>query len=358
MDFIDRIRELSSRIPKQLEHIQTEEATKNALVMPFISALGYNVFDPTEVTPELNADVGIKKGEKVDYAILVEGQPVILFECKWHGKNLAKEHASQLYRYFSVTHARFGVLTNGIEYRFFADLDAQNKMDDKPFFVFNLLDFKERHVVELKKFTKSTFDLENIINSASELKYTRAIRQLVAQEMTEPSEDYVRYFASKVYPGRLTQQVREQFTEITKRAITQYINERINRRLESALAEEQSSLEEPSEEIADSTQMSVEEESPSVVTTEEEKEAYYIIKSILRETVNSERIALRDVKSYCGILLDNNNRQPICRLHFNGSQNFIGLFDSNKSEEKFAISELDEIYQYADRLKETIGFYS
>ena len=64
MDLIDKLRELSARIPKQLDHIQTEEATKNALIMPFISALGYNVFDPTEVTPELNADVGIKKGEK------------------------------------------------------------------------------------------------------------------------------------------------------------------------------------------------------------------------------------------------------------------------------------------------------
>jgi predicted type IV restriction endonuclease len=122
MDFIDRIRELASRAPKQLPHIQTEEATKNALVMPFIGALGYNVFDPTEVTPELTADVGIKKGEKVDYAILQDGQPIMLFECKWHGAELKDGHASQLYRYFSVTHARFGVLTNGIIYRFFTDL--------------------------------------------------------------------------------------------------------------------------------------------------------------------------------------------------------------------------------------------
>ena len=81
MDFADRIRELAGRIPQQLAHIRTEEATKNALVMPFISALGYNVFDPLEVTPELDADVGVKKGEKVDYAILKEGKPIILFEC-------------------------------------------------------------------------------------------------------------------------------------------------------------------------------------------------------------------------------------------------------------------------------------
>src|SRR5262245_49193343 len=111
MDFIDKIRELAVRIPKQIDLIQTEEATKNALVMPFIAALGYNVFDPTEVTPELCADVGTKKGEKVDYAVLKESKPIILFECKHHKADLSKEHASQLYRYFSVTEARFSVLT-------------------------------------------------------------------------------------------------------------------------------------------------------------------------------------------------------------------------------------------------------
>lgn len=138
MVFNDRIRELSGQVQKQLPHIQTEEATKNALIMPFITALGYNVFNPTEVTPELHADVGIKKGEKVDYAILQDGKPIILFECKWHGADLNKDHASQLYRYFSVTDARFGVLTNGVQYRFYTDLDAANKMDAKPFFEFDL----------------------------------------------------------------------------------------------------------------------------------------------------------------------------------------------------------------------------
>lgn len=78
-DFTDRIRDLAAQVRIQLPNIQTEEATKNALIMPFITALGYNVFNPTEVTPELHADVGLKKGEKVDYAILVDGKPAILF---------------------------------------------------------------------------------------------------------------------------------------------------------------------------------------------------------------------------------------------------------------------------------------
>jgi hypothetical protein len=223
MDFIDKIRELSARIPKQLEHIQTEEATKNALVMPFISALGYNVFDPTEVTPELCADVGVKKGEKVDYAILREGEPIILFECKHHAADLGKVHASQLYRYFSVTEARFGVLTNGLVYWFYTDLEAPNKMDEKPFFEFNMLDIKESAVEELKKFSKSIFDLDYILTTASELKYTREITRLLVEQMQEPTEEFVRFFASRVYSGRMTQGVREQFAQLTKQAFKQLL---------------------------------------------------------------------------------------------------------------------------------------
>jgi len=142
MDLIDKINEMAARIPKQIEHISTEEATKNALVMPFINALGFNVFDPTEVVPEFTADVGTKKGEKVDYAIVRDGKPILLFEVKCTGTDLNNVHASQLYRYFSVTEARFGILTDGVIYRFYSDLDAPNKMDEKPFFVFDL-DFRQ-----------------------------------------------------------------------------------------------------------------------------------------------------------------------------------------------------------------------
>ena len=101
MDFVNRMRELANRAEKQLPHCETEEATKNALILPFISALGYDIFNPTEVLPEFTADVGIKKGEKVDYAILKEKAPLIIFECKRAGTDLSQVHASQLYRYFA-----------------------------------------------------------------------------------------------------------------------------------------------------------------------------------------------------------------------------------------------------------------
>jgi hypothetical protein len=120
VDFIDEVRALASRVGLAKDLLQTEEATKNAMVMPFIQLLGYNVFDPLEVTPELIADVGTKKGEKVDYAILKDGRPIMLFECKKSGAELHINHASQLFRYFHSTEARFGVLTNGTWERFVA----------------------------------------------------------------------------------------------------------------------------------------------------------------------------------------------------------------------------------------------
>jgi hypothetical protein len=363
MDFIDQIRELSARIPKQLPHIQTEEATKNALVMPFISALGYNVFDPTEVTPELHADVGLKKGEKVDYAVLRDGKPIILFECKDHRADLSKEHASQLYRYFSVTEARFSVLTNGIVYWFYTDLDAPNKMDAKPFFEFNLLDIKEQDVEELKRFSKSAFDLNGILTTASELKYLREIKRIMADQLQAPSEEFVKFFASQVYSGKMTQAVREKFTQMTRKALMQFINDQINERLKTALASDPVSIAEKPPELPAVRNGTNGAEPPSgngVVTTEEETEAFYIIRAILREMVPVKRIVLRDVQSYCGILLDDNNRKPICRLWFNTAQKYIGFFDTaadNTKEERVPITHIDDVYKHAERFKATLARY-
>jgi len=350
MDLADRLDDLASRISQQRAHVTTEEATKNALVMPFISALSYDVFNPVEVVPEFTADVGIKKGEKVDYVIMRDGKPAILIECKSVGTDLDQAHASQLYRYFSVTDARFGVLTNGIEYRFFTDLEASNKMDARPFLEINLLAITDRSVEELKKFTKETFDLEQILSTASDLKYTKGIKRAISEEWVNPSEELVRYFGSKVYSGRMTQAVRDQFTTITKRALQEFISDRVSERLKSALARE--------EDMADKFSSSpddpeTESDSSGIETTEEEIEGYYIVKSIVREVVDAKRVFMRDTQSYCGILLDDNNRKPVCRLYFNASQKYVGVLDEKKNVDRHPIETVDEIFKFADQLKQT-----
>lgn len=358
MDFIDRVRELSQKAQKAREQVQTEEATKNALVMPFINnVLEYNVFDPTEVVPELTADVGIKKGEKVDYALLKEGKPLILFECKSVGTDLSKEQASQLYRYFSATEARFGVLTDGIVYRFYSDLEQPNLMDAKPFFEFNLLDFEESHVEELKKFSKSSFNLDAIRTTASELKYTKEIEKMLAEEWTAPSEDFVRFLVSRVYSGHKTQAVIQQFTPMAKLAFQQFISGRIKDRLRSALAVETASLDDAQQQPATPQPKSATPTS-DITTTIEELQAYYIVKSMLREVVDPKRIIMRDAKSYCAILLDDNNRKPICRLYLDSVRKQVGLFDERKNEERVSIEHLDDIYTYAEKLKATPAYYA
>ena len=354
MDFIDEVLVLAVKALDLHGAIETEEATKNALVMPFIGLLGYDVFDPREVVPEYTADVGVKKGEKVDYAILKDGQPVILFECKAMDASLDGSHISQLYRYFSAVHeVRFGVLTNGIAYRFFSDIEADNRMDETPFFELNLLDIRESLVGELKKFTKESFDIENILSTASELKYTREIKAMLSAEYESPTEDFVRFCAGGVYSGVKTQSVIEQFTGFTRRAFRQFVNEEINERLRSALAGEgdgaafHASPAQPDDEEGDSL----------IITTEEESEAFFAVKSILYGTIDLSRIAMRDRISYCGILLDDNNRKPICRLHFNGSQKYIGVFGSDKSETRRPIDSTNDIYQYADQIKSICQVY-
>ncbi|PIQ41806.1 MAG: restriction endonuclease [Thalassolituus sp. CG17_big_fil_post_rev_8_21_14_2_50_53_8] len=353
MDLIDRIADLAKRIDSMGPNLQTEEATKNALIMPFIQNLGYDVFDPSEVVPEYTTDHGVKKGEKVDYAVKKDDEIIMLFECKKYGAKLVAEHASQLYRYFSVSDARFGVLTNGQQYMFFTDLDRQNQMDEKPFFSIDLQNFERHEVEELKKFTKNSFDLENILNTASDLKYTTEVKKILGKELDDPSDDFVRFLSAQVYSGRFTQAVMEQFRGIVKRANRQLITEKINDRLETALAHP---LSEDKEILHTDVNPDEAQGDNGIVTTEEEIEAYNIVKAILRSKVEVGRIVMRDTKSYCGVLLDDNNRKPICRFHFNSKQKYLGLM-KEKIESREPIDSLDEIFKYSDQLVATVEEY-
>jgi predicted type IV restriction endonuclease len=350
MDFVEQLQNLATKTEKLCSLLQTEEATKNALIMPFIAALGYDIFDPTEVIPEFVADVGIKKGEKVDYAIVKDGQIIILFECKHCGGDLNINHASQLFRYFAVTDARIAVLTNGLEYRFFTDLEAANKMDEKPFFEFNMTELDDVAIMELKKLAKQNFNIDEIVATAGELKYTRQIKRHIAEQIENPSDEFVKLLASNVFAGVLTPARREYFASIVKRAFNQLINERINDRLKSVMTGGAAAEPEP-----DVPTRPTREE--LIQTSAEELEGFYIVKSLLRDLVDPKRIVHRDTQSYMGILLDDNNRKPLARLHFNRSQKYLGVFDESRNEERVPIQNLNDIYNYGDRLRRVFAFY-
>ena len=357
MDFVDDVRMRSGRFRERLAYLETEEATKTALVLPFLEMMGYSIFDPTEVVPEFTADVGTKKGEKVDYALMQAGKPIVVIEVKKYGSNLSQVEMSQLLRYFTVTDAHFGVLTDGIVYRFFSDLDQPNVMDPTPFFQFNMLDFTDNEVEELKRFTKSAFDLEETLEAAATLKYTKGIKQVLARQLNNPDDEFTRLLARQVYSKLLTKPVMERFTEVVKQAFREFINDRINATLKTALARE-TTEEEPEPELEEEVQQPVV-DSGEIVTTAEELEGLEIVKEILKDTVDLERVVMRDTVNYCGILLDDNNRRPLCRLRFNAkSVKRIGVFDEKRREQVYVINSLEGIRDSAEQIRATANRYS
>lgn len=347
MSTYEGLKSLQAKVAKLKDKIDTEESTKHAFVLPFINILGYDTFDPTEVVPEFTADIGLKKGEKVDYAIFHNDKPILIIECKHWGQNL-NVHNSQLFRYFHTTKTRFALLTNGCEFRFYSDLEEPNKMDERPFFEFHIDDIKESTAKEVEKFHKNNFDVDKIVSNASRLKYTKGLRQVIATELDDPSPELVKHFASQVTSSRMTANVVDEFTELLKKAFQQHISSKINERLNTALEKEQEVQKD--EEI--------EEKDPSgIETTQEEIDAYRIVVAIMRKVVPPNRITHRDKIKYFGILLDDNNRKPICRLHLNTANKYISLFDQNREEEKIQIDSIDNIYDYADRLVDTMKVY-
>lgn len=360
MNLEERFAALSSKIRNQAAALGTEEATKNAFVMPFISTiLGYDVFDPLEVVPEFTADVGIKRGEKVDYAIMRNGEVQILIECKSSSGAPKIEHASQLFRYFATTNARIAALTNGVVWQFFTDLDAPNRMDAKPFLVLDLMDVDETLIPEVQKLSKDSFDLESIINAAEELKYVGALKREIATQFREPSDEWIKFFTSRVYDGSYTQRVREHFTSLVSKASRQFLTESVNDRLKAALgAGAGVASHVTSETIASQPVAEADLSAASdIETTLEELEGYTIVKAIACGEVKPQRITHRDAKTYFAVLLDDNNRKPIARLHFNSRQKYLGILDAEKTEARHPIESLDEIYSYADEIRAAVVRY-
>ena len=367
MDFKDQILQLSDRIKKQKDSISTEEATKNAFIMPLIASLGYDVFNPFEVVPEMDCDLIRKKGEKIDYAIMKDENPILLIECK-HCKQDLNLHDTQLQKYFVASKSRFGVLTNGIEYRFYTDLEKVNIMDERPFLVVNMLDLSDADIEQLKKFHKSYYNEDNVLSTANELKYTTEINDIFNKEIHSPTSDFVRFFAKQIYTtGQITQKVVEMFTPLVKKSMSIVINDIIAERLNTAMKNDEqvedttnlsSNLANPPKENAESKLpegIVYMDKEAGIVTTQEEMDAYNIVRSILRRNVDASRITYKDYKSYFVISLDNSQWYWICRISIGTRKKQIGIpVDKYKNCEWIQIDCIDDIFKYADRLEETL----
>lgn len=344
--FTKQLKELGKRVIKLKDNITTEEATKTSFIMPFFQILGYDIFNPLEFVPEFTADVGIKKGEKVDYAIIIDDAPAILIEAKSINEKLEK-HDSQLFRYFATTSAKFGILTNGIEYRFYTDLDENNKMDSVPFFTIDITKIKDLQIAELAKFHKENYDIDNISSTASELKYLNILKSFLTEQLDKPSESFVKYILSEIYDGTKTKMVVDKFTPLIAKGFTQLVGEKVNEKLSAALNTPVAVDVTPSVEVNDKNS----DESSDIVTTPEELEAYTTVKLLLKNVVDPTRVFYRDNRSYFNILLDDNIRKWIVRIYIN---NRIKLVLNDEFRTQLEVDSPLDITEHAEALVEIV----
>lgn len=360
MDFKDTIQQLADKVEKQKDAIQTEEATKTSFIMPMIAALGYDVFNPFEVIPEMDCDL-TKKGDKLDYAIMKDEQAILLIECK-HCKQNLDLHSTQLSKYYAASNARFGVLTNGIEYRFYTDLDKTNIMDEKPFLAVDMLNLSDADIEQLKKFHKSYYNESEILSTAQELQITIQIKGILNKNFQSPRDEFTRYFVKCLNDGKSSQRQIEQYKPILKKSISTIINEIIQDRLNLAgkneeqsigdTRQEQSCIEPQTTEKLPDGVVSMDNET-GVVTTQEEINAYNIIRSILRKFISADRIIYQDSKSYFVVALET-KYWWVCRLVFGSRKKSIYFpTEGYKDQERVELESLDDLFKYVDRLEQS-----
>ncbi|WDI36385.1 type I restriction enzyme HsdR N-terminal domain-containing protein (plasmid) [Entomospira entomophila] len=341
-------------IGKVLPH---EEAIKAAIIRPFIKILGYDTANPLEVMPEYTADVPGKKGEKVDFAIMNQGNPILLVECKKAEAPLNK-HSGQLFRYFTTEKAKFALLTNGKEYRFFTDLDEDNKMDVGYFLVADITQLNEDVINDLKRFRKETFNQEALIQYAERSKYLNLLKEKIKEDFENPEKDFVSLLYSRIKGPKVTDKRLPAYSELVKTAWIQILNENFNARIARATMPE---VEPSSPLIGNSSEKKLPE------TTEEELAFHRKIMNLLKADVETKDITYRDGMGQFSILWRDNRRQPLVHLIAESSTAYRGekmiiLYPVNietgeKEEEKIVIKSIDEIKNYKDILLQTIRLY-
>ena len=352
MDFKEELEDHVKNLRKFKEMNFNEEQTKMACIVPFIKTLGYDVYNPLEVVPEFIADIGEKKGEKVDYAISLNDEIQLLIETKSMNDPLTN-HDIQLIRYFNVTNSKVGILTNGIKYKFFTDLDEKNRMDSKPFLEIDLFDITENQIIELKKFHKNNFDVNIILSSAEVLKYSNGIKKYLSRQLESPDDEFIKLLMKDIYERKITQNKLNEFKEIVSMSFKHFLNDHIRKKLENALEQNKEQKEDAFENIEEAEIIN------DIETTEQEKESFYIIKSILGKITNVKNITYKDTKSYFGILYQNNTRKWICRIIFNENDLTIVFpnAEEKRGEEKIRIETLQNLYDLEEKLLNTVNAY-
>ena len=321
MDFVDKISDWQSHARGQIKLIEMdpapkEEDTKIAVIQPFINnVLGYNTANLNEVKSEVNTEYG---SFKIDYAIFKDGAPIILIECKKCTDILDKKYLNQLKTYYpgiKGAKSKFGILTNGIQYQFYTDIQDENILDSKPFFEFDLLNINDSDIKILSYFSKSE-DINNARQIAEELKKRKDLRKKIEELLEDPPKDFVKFMAKQVGVSFVGESVVKEYTSLIRDVIDEYISDKTNKNLNP---------------------------------TNIELEGYYIVKTLLKDIACSGKISFKKTDNSIIILYKDSNEKPICSLYLNDIIKYIGLFQQDV-EKKIVINEIDEIYKYSDQI--------
>jgi hypothetical protein len=314
MGLYEDLRQFSEQVKKRQGFIKGEESTKQALVLPFLQILGFDIYDPTEIRPEYVADFAKKKSngqfEKIDYALYVKGELGIFVECK-SIEAKPQDHDGQLARYFNSTQSvRVGILTNGLTYRFFTDLRAPNMMDESPFFEFNVLSFTERDADALRPFTRDGFNAATVQRYAEEVISMEKITTLVDELLRNPSEDFIRFILGtlNLVSGRITERVIERFSPIVKKSVQSALLGMMTKSIQQEIAPQEAAVVEhapPAASNPPAESPSTKDQNPTresaVVTTEEELEIFRIVSRLCDESATKVPIKYKDTATYFGI---------------------------------------------------------
>lgn len=376
----DEIKALAERIPGMRPMLDDEAKTKQYLILPLIRALGYDDTKPAEVVPEYTADYGGREGWKVDYAILSDDNLRVVIECKQVSNQLGTTEEAQLGRYFPNVpfdaETKIAILTNGVVYKFFTDQNEPNKMDKDPFWTINLETLRNNDLSQLRNFTKDNFNAANAVASASKFRHIKEMKIALARQLTEPEDGFVEWMlrqTGQTYDRRVASSRREEIRDLARTAFHEFVKDHVNDAVDDAvleirertaqgiapITEEQDALlqADSGDDVGDSGHAD-----DKIITTEQELQAFDVVKGIVQEVVHAERVFMRDYRNYSAVMLDDNRRRPLCRLRLEGRQMQIGLFDGSRVgghlvEQQHNIESLNDIYNHADQIRETVRRY-
>lgn len=342
MNLDSKLADLADKAESIKNSVATEEATKNAFVLPMLIALGYDVYNPFEVIPEMDCDIA-NKGDKVDYAVKLDGKPAFILECKQCSKNL-DTFRLQLSKYYVATDAKIAILTNGLEYRFYADFDKTNLMDENPFFVFDLRDYSDECVELLGKFDKSAYNSCEILDFFKNRMFEDDVKKFIEDNVLSPKESFIKFIAENMTSRG------EDFDKIENTVVSV---------MASIIHAPTIEAKEVKLDVIETPKMDMEADHESPILNGEEYKVYLVVKDILSDYVDEDEIKYTSFKSYFTV----NKWGSVWRWIIRFKNNKCGMsvcfpLDDYSRNEWVHIESVNDLYEMKDRLIKSLDIAS